>query len=117
MPTYISLIHYTEQGIRAIQDSPSRLDAGKRLLKDLGGELKAFYLTMGPYDIVIVLDAPNDEVVAKFALALSAQGNVRTTHLRAFNEAEYRKLVKELPGGGSKPGGAPTARGSQTGRS
>jgi uncharacterized protein with GYD domain len=120
MPTYISLIQYTEQGIRAIQDSPGRLDAGKRLLKDLGGELKSFYLTMGPYDIVIVLDAPNDEVVAKFALALSAQGNVRTTHLRAFNEAEYRKLVKELPVGplrGAKPGGAPPAGGSQTRRS
>ena len=120
MPTYISLIHYTEQGIRAIQDSPGRLEAGKRLLKDLGGELKAFYLTMGPYDIVIVLEAPNDEVVAKFALALSAQGNVRTTHLRAFSEAEYRKIVKELPPGtsrgGSKPGGT-AARGPQTGRS
>jgi uncharacterized protein with GYD domain len=120
MPTYISLIHYTEQGIRTIQDSPGRLDAGKRLLKELGGELKAFYLTMGPYDIVIILEAPNDEVVAKFALSLSALGNVRTTHLRAFNEAEYRKLVKELPGGaprgGAKPGGA-APRGPQTGRS
>lgn len=120
MATYISLIHYTEQGIRDIQDSPTRLEAGKRLLKDLGGELKSFYLTMGPYDIVIVLEAPNDEVVAKFALALSAQGNVRTTHLRAFTEAEYRKIVKELPrgpaGGAPKPGGS-GARGPQTGRS
>ncbi len=97
MPTYISLIHYTEQGIRNVKESPKRLDAGKKLLKELGGELKQFYLTLGPYDIVIVLEAPSDDVVAKFALALGAQGNVRTTHLRAFPEAEYRKIVTGLP--------------------
>ena len=97
MPTYISLIHYTDQGIRSIKESPKRLEAGKKLLKELGGELKQFYLTMGPYDIVIVLDAPSDDVVAKFALAVGALGNVRTTHLRAFSEAEYRKIVAGLP--------------------
>ena len=97
MATYISLIHYTDQGIRSIKDSPKRLDAGKRLLKELGGELKQLFLTMGPYDVMIVLEAPSDDVVAKFALALGAQGNVRTTHLRAFSEAEYRKIVAGLP--------------------
>ena len=97
MPTYISLIHYTDQGIRSIKESPKRLEAGKKLLKELGGELKQFYLTMGPYDIVIILEAPSDDVVAKFALAVGALGNVRTTHLRAFSEAEYRKIVAGLP--------------------
>jgi uncharacterized protein with GYD domain len=97
MPTYISLIHYTDQGIRSIKESPKRLEAGKKLLKELGGELKQFYLTMGPYDIAIILEAPSDDVVAKFALALGALGNVRTTHLRAFSEAEYRKIVAGLP--------------------
>jgi uncharacterized protein with GYD domain len=97
MPTYVSLIHYTEQGLRSIKDSPKRLEAGKKLLKDLGGELKQFYLTMGPYDIVIVLEAPSEDVVATFALAIGAQGNVRTTHLRAFSEAEYRKIITGLP--------------------
>ncbi len=97
MPTYVSLINYTDQGIRNVKDSPKRLDAAKKLLKDLGGELKAFYLTMGGYDIVTVAEAPNDESVAKFVLALASSGNVRTTTMKAFSEAEYRKLIAGLP--------------------
>lgn len=97
MPTYISLINYTDQGIRNIKDSPKRLDAAKKLLKGLGGELKAFYLTLGPYDIITVAEAPNDEVVTRFVLALASAGNVRTTTLKAFPEAEYRKIIAGLP--------------------
>lgn len=97
MPTYINLINYTDQGIRNIKDSPKRLDAAKKLLKDLGGELKQFYLTLGRYDIVVVAEAPSDEVIAKFALALGSLGNVRTTTLKAFTEAEYRKIIAGLP--------------------
>lgn len=97
MPTYISLINYTDQGIRNVKDSPKRLDAAKKVLKDLGGELKAFYLTMGAYDIVIVAEAPSDEVVARFVLAVGSLGNVRTTTLKAFSEAEFRKIVGALP--------------------
>ncbi|MBI3454261.1 MAG: GYD domain-containing protein [Candidatus Rokubacteria bacterium] len=97
MATYVSLVNYTDQGIRNVKDSPKRLDAAKKLLKDMGGELKAFYLTMGAYDIVIVAEAPSDEAVAKFSLAVASIGNVRTTTLKAFNEAEYRKIVAALP--------------------
>ena len=97
MPTYVSLINYTDQGIRSIKDSPKRLDAAKKLIKDMGGELKAVYLTMGSYDLVTVAEAPNDETVAKFVLTLAAAGNVRTVTLKAFPEAEYRKLVSTLP--------------------
>lgn len=97
MPTYINLINYTDQGIRNIKDSPKRLDAAKKLLKELGGEMKAFYLTLGTYDIVTVTEAPNDEVVAKFVLALASAGNVRTNTLKAFPEAEYRKIISGLP--------------------
>ncbi len=52
---------------------------------------------MGEYDIVIVVDAPNDETVAKISLMLGSKGNVRTQTSRAFNEAEYRKLIASLP--------------------
>jgi len=97
MPTYISLISYTDQGIRNVKDSPKRLDAARKLLKELGGEMKAFYLTLGTYDIVTVTEAPNDEVVAKFVLALASAGNVRTNTLKAFPEAEYRKIIQGLP--------------------
>lgn len=97
MPTYINLINYTDQGIRNIKDSPKRLDAAKKLLKELGGEMKAFYLTLGTYDIVTLIEAPNDEGVTKFVLALASAGNVRTTTLKAFPEAEYRKIIQGLP--------------------
>ncbi len=97
MSTYIILLNYTDQGIRNIKDSPKRLDAAKKLLKDMGGELKEFYLTMGSFDLAIVAEAPGDEVMARFALASGSLGNVRTTTLKAFPEAEYRKIIGALP--------------------
>src|SRR3989441_11000982 len=88
---------YTDQGIRTIKDGPKRLDAAKKMLKDMGGELKQFYLTMGAHDIVTVMEAPSAESAAKLILMLSAGGNVRTTTMKAFTEAEYRKLISTLP--------------------
>jgi uncharacterized protein with GYD domain len=97
MATYVILINYTDQGIRNVKESPKRLDAAKKLLKGLGGEFKQFYLTMGAYDLVAVVEAPNDEAIAKFALASGSLGNIRTTTLKAFQEAEYRKIIGALP--------------------
>lgn len=94
MPTYLALGTFTDQGRRTIQESPKRLDAVKKALVAIGGRLEAFYLTMGPYDFVAVIEAPNDETVAKYALAVSAQGAVRIVVCRAFPEAEYRRLIK-----------------------
>ena len=97
MPTYIMLLNYTQQGMEKIKESPSRLDAAKQAAQRLGGELKAYYLTMGQYDAVVIAEAPNDEVVARFLLSIGAQGNVRTETLRAFTEDEYRKIIAGLP--------------------
>ncbi len=97
MPTYISLMHWTQQGIQTVKDAPARLDAARQAVKAMGGEIKAVYLVMGQYDFVIIAEAPNDEVVAKFALATGMQGNVRTETLKAFTEEEYRKIVASLP--------------------
>jgi len=96
MPTYISLSNWTDQGIRNVRDGAKRLDAAKQMMKDAGGELKAFYMTLGAYDIVTVVEAPNDEVVAKLLLAIGALGNVRTTTLRAFSEAEARNILASI---------------------
>ena len=96
MGTYITLANYTDQGIRAISEAPGRVDTAKELAKSLGGELKAFYLTMGGYDLVTISEAPDDETVAKYALMLGAAGNIRTTTLRAFTEAEFRAIVGGL---------------------
>jgi uncharacterized protein with GYD domain len=97
MATYIILINYTDQGIRNVKDSPKRLDAAKKLLKSMGGEIKEFFLTMGSYDIAIVAEAPGDDVIAKFTLASGSLGNIRTTTLKAFPEVEYRKIIGALP--------------------
>ena len=97
MPTYISLLRYTQQGIAAIKQAPTRLEAAKQAYKKVGGELKAFYLTIGQFDAVAIAELPDDTALARMALALGAMGNVRTETLRAFNEAEFRKIVGELP--------------------
>jgi uncharacterized protein with GYD domain len=97
MPTYIILIRYTQQGIQNVKDSPARLDAAKKAFRAMGAELKQWYLVMGQYDAVVVGEAPDDETVAKLALAIGSQGNVRTETLRAFAEDEYRKIIAALP--------------------
>ncbi|MBI1984038.1 MAG: GYD domain-containing protein [Acidobacteria bacterium] len=96
MPTYITLAHWTQQGVEKVKDSPARLDAARKAFKALGADLKGFYLTMGRYDFVLITEAPNDETAAKAALAVASQGNVRTETLRAFTEDEYRKLLGSL---------------------
>jgi len=91
MTTYVMLANWTEQGILKVKDSPSRLDVAKKALKDMSGEFKSFYLTMGNYDIVAIFEAPDDAVAARFSLQLGMMGNVRTRTLKAFPEAAYRK--------------------------
>ena len=77
MATYITLLKYTDQGIKTIKESPSRLEKARQLLKSLGGELKSFHLVQGRFDAIVITEAPNDEAAAKFALATGSQGNVR----------------------------------------
>jgi uncharacterized protein with GYD domain len=97
MPTYVSLLRFTDQGIRNIKESPNRLDSAKKAFQAAGGELKQFCLLLGRYDALIVSEAPNDETAGKVALALGSLGNVRTETFKAFTEAEYRKLIASLP--------------------
>jgi uncharacterized protein with GYD domain len=91
--TYIMLANWTDQGIRNVKESPSRLDAAKQMLKDLGGEFKSFFLTMGDYDLVVVYEVPDDTAAAKFALQIGMLGNIRTRTLKAFPEDAYRQLL------------------------
>jgi uncharacterized protein with GYD domain len=97
MPTFILALSWTDQGIRSVKDSPKRLGAGKELAKKMGVELKQTYLTSGEQDLLVILEAANGDNVAKFALALSALGNVRTRTMRAWSESEYQKIMSELP--------------------
>jgi len=96
MANYILLLSYTEQGIKNIKASPSRLDAARKAFKEHGAELKDFYLVTGQYDAVCICEVPNDETLARLMLSIGAQGNVRTETLRAFNEEEFRKIASNL---------------------
>jgi uncharacterized protein with GYD domain len=96
MAKYISLIKYTGKGIENIKESPKRLDAFKQLCESMGGKVEGFYLTMGRYDLVLIVDAPNPETAAKILLTLASHGAVSTETLQAFSEKEYRKIISEL---------------------
>ena len=97
MSTYFILANWTEQGIKDVKASPKRLRAAKRLAKNCGVKFKSFHMTLGQYDIIVSVEAPNDETVAQFALALGSAGNVRTTTLKGFTEQEYQKIIGSLP--------------------
>ncbi len=93
MPTYIGLVNWTEQGIRAVRDSGKRYDAFKLLVEGKGGKVHSLFMTMGAYDIVATYELPSDEAAAEVALKLGSGGNVRTQTLKAFDEAAFRKLT------------------------
>ena len=96
MPHFVSLMRYTQQGIAKIKDSPARLDAAKKAAEKAGGTIHAWYLTMGKYDALVISEFPNDEACAQFMLSVGALGNLTTQTLKAFTEAEYRKIIGGL---------------------
>jgi uncharacterized protein with GYD domain len=96
MTTYVMLANWTDQGIQKVKDSPLRLDTAKKALKDMGGEFKLVFLTMGDYDMVAIYEAPDDAVAARFNLQLGMLGNIRTRTLKAFPEAAYREIINSL---------------------
>ena len=97
MPTFMMSLNFTDQGIRNIKDAPKRAEAARDLAKKLGVEVKHLYLTAGESDLVVFLETPNGDNVAKFALALGSRGNVRTRTCRVWPAEEYVKFVSELP--------------------
>ncbi len=97
MARYVLLSRFTQQGSQNIKDGPARLDSARETLEGLGAELKDFCLTLGAYDAVVIVEAPDDETVAKASLAIGSLGNVRIETLRAFTEEEYREIVGTLP--------------------
>ena len=97
MPSYLSLINWTDQGIRGVKDSPKRVDAAKQAVQAAGGRMIFFYMTMGDHDLATLTEFPDDEAAARFLLTLGSMGNVRSKTLRAFTEDEFRSIVGGLP--------------------
>ena len=97
MAKYISLIKYTAKGIENVKESPNRHNAFVQLCESMGAKVEGVYLTMGRYDLVVIVDAPNPETAAKLFLTGASHGAIRTETLQAFSEEEYRKIISELP--------------------
>jgi uncharacterized protein with GYD domain len=96
MVTSVMLLNWTDHGIKNVKESPKRLDAVKKLAREMGGEVKSFYMTLGAYDLVLVVDMPNNDKLATFGLKLGMLGNVRSTTLKAFPEEDYRRIIGGL---------------------
>jgi len=96
MPTYLSLMRWTKEGVEKIKESPARLEAGKKAIEASGGKIVSFYMLMGEYDMAIVVEAPDDATLALISLSLAAKGGVRSETLRAFTEDEYRKIISGI---------------------
>jgi len=97
MVTNIVLMSFTDKGVVDIKNSPRRIAEATRLWESMGGKVLGVYLTMGEYDLVAIGEGPDEQTAAKFALALSAAGTVRTTSLPAFGLDEARHIVEGVP--------------------
>jgi uncharacterized protein with GYD domain len=93
MATFVLLINWTDQGVRTFKDTVDREQTFRDMIKGLGGNLKDAYWTIGPYDIVAIVEAPDDESMTAMALQASALGNLRTTTLRGFNRDEMARII------------------------
>ena len=97
MATFLQFLSWTDQGVRTIKETPKRIEAARTLARKLGIEIKQVYLTTGESDVLVVLETANPDNIPKLALAIGAQGNVRTRTVRAWTEVELLKLISEVP--------------------
>jgi len=96
MARYITLINFTDQGIKTIKDWDKRMTATKERLDRAGGKLVDVYLTLGEFDAIAITEAPNDEVALRGAIEYGMAGNGRSRTLRAFTAEETLRIVKQI---------------------
>jgi uncharacterized protein with GYD domain len=97
MPRYIVLVDWTQEGVRAVEQTVDRLEQGSALGESFGCKLEHAWWTQGSHDMVSVIDAPDEQAMAAYILAVARAGNLRTTTLRAWNTDEMREIVGRLP--------------------
>jgi len=97
MPTYISLVQFTDKGIQAAKETTRRVSDWAAKVKPMGVTIKDMYWTLGQYDQVCVFEAPNDETAASVLLAADMLGNIRTQTLRAFTSSEMEAILGKSP--------------------
>ena len=96
MPTYVTLMNWTDQGIRTVRDTVDRSEQADALAQKHGARIEQVYWTVGPYDIVVLVEAPDDESVTAMLLELGSAGNLRTTTLRAYDHEEMSGILQRL---------------------
>jgi uncharacterized protein with GYD domain len=96
MPTYIAMVKWTQQGLKDINESASRLDVARKNFESAGVTIKDFYLVMGRYDTIAIMEAPDDASVAAAMLKAASLGSITSETCRAFTEAEYRQIISRV---------------------
>jgi uncharacterized protein with GYD domain len=96
MPTYIVLCQFTDQGVRSVKETTKRAEAFKAMAKKAGATVKELYWTMGQYDLVTVMEAPDDVSATALLLSIGALGNIRTQALRAFSADEMGRVLGKM---------------------
>lgn len=96
MPTYIALLKWTQQGLQNVKQSPSRLDTARKGFEAAGAKMKDFYMVTGQYDMIAVVEAPDDVALAKAILSSTSKGSITSETCRAFTEEEYRRIIGGL---------------------
>ena len=96
MPTYVTLMNWTDQGIRTAKETVQRRDQANALAEKHGASIEQVYWTVGPYDLVTIIEAPDDESATAMLLELASEGNLRTTTLRAYDHEEMSGILQRL---------------------
>jgi uncharacterized protein with GYD domain len=96
MATFVMLASFTEQGVRNVKETAKRADAFRQMAEKVGVTVRDIYWTLGPYDVVAVGEAPDDETATALSLSLASLGNVRTQTLRAFSRDEIDAIIKKM---------------------
>jgi uncharacterized protein with GYD domain len=96
MPTYVTLMNWTDQGVRTVRDTVHRREQADELAQKHGAKIEQVYWTVGPYDIVAIVQAPDDESATSMLLELGSAGNLRTTTLRAYDSEEMTGIIQRL---------------------
>ena len=97
MNTYIALLKWTESGIKNVRESPKRVEDARQAFEAVGGRISQLYMVFGDYDLVCVIEAPDDETYARIMLQVGSRGAIKPTTLKALTEVEYRKVISSLP--------------------
>jgi uncharacterized protein with GYD domain len=98
MATYTVLANFTDQGIRNVKETTHRAEAVEAAARKMGIGVKSIQWTLGSYDLICQFEAPDDQAITAFGLAIGVQGNVRTQTLRTFSRDEMNAILTRVPG-------------------